>query len=175
MATGANFCKQCQILWTPLSLSLKAFFSNLCWRLFPFLSRVDSRLPHVSADVPFDISGDRATKTHCSESSTLQQITSDVRIVCSKDEAYSEGMHAPVYSPWVFSRRRKGLETVMVFLNFLCGTRNIALDRAARQPMPKHKALCTVPKVCRMLRGGKIIFELLFISEFRWFRTEIMK
>ena len=51
-----------------------------------FLSRVDSRLPHVSADVPFDISGDRATKTHCSES-TLQRITSDVRKYAQKTNA----------------------------------------------------------------------------------------
>jgi hypothetical protein len=29
-----------------------------------FLSRTESRLPHVSPQVPFDISGDRATMTH---------------------------------------------------------------------------------------------------------------
>ena len=43
-----------------------------------FLSRTECRLPHVSGEVPFDISSDRASKTHCSES-TLQRITSDVR------------------------------------------------------------------------------------------------
>jgi hypothetical protein len=51
-----------------------------------FLSRTESRLQHISPEVPFDISGDRATKTHCSES-TLQRITSDVRKYAQKTNA----------------------------------------------------------------------------------------
>ena len=82
--------QNCAAVNIPLS-QLKAFASR---PLSPinvdafvrFLSRVDSRLPHVSADVPFDISGDRATKTHCSES-TLQRITSDVRKYAQKTNA----------------------------------------------------------------------------------------
>ena len=64
---------------TPLSLiNVDAFV----W----FLSRSESQLPHVLAEVPFNISGDRATKMNCSES-TLQRITSDVKKYTQKTNA----------------------------------------------------------------------------------------
>jgi hypothetical protein len=48
-----------------------------------YLSRSECGLPHVSGEVPFDCSGDKVSKTHCSIS-TLNRIATDVRKYAQK-------------------------------------------------------------------------------------------
>lgn len=54
-----------------------------------YIDRSQRRLPPASAAVPFNISGDKATKTHCSEA-TMRRITSDVSYYAQKTNAESE-------------------------------------------------------------------------------------
>lgn len=51
-----------------------------------FLSLNQRRLPLVSSAVPFDISHERASKTHCSEA-TMQRISADMRKYAEKENA----------------------------------------------------------------------------------------
>lgn len=48
-----------------------------------YLSRAECRLPVVSREMPFDLTGDRASKTHCSVK-TMQRIYSDVQKYADK-------------------------------------------------------------------------------------------
>lgn len=70
------------------AVQLKAFYSKPLALIkletyVQFLSRTESRLPLVSRDFPFDVSADKASKTHCSER-TMQRLYSDVQKYADK-------------------------------------------------------------------------------------------